>query len=194
MECFDGERVSIAMDSFDYEACLRACADRQKGALRELYIEEGNRLMGVVFNIVRDRATAEDLIHDLFLKIWQKAHTFDATRGNGRSWIYAIARHLALDSIRFSKRHITQSQPAEDIPDTRDSGWYERINSTHWGMGDSRIQDCIMALEPERRSCIYHAYVNGYTQSEISDLLGAPLGSVKSWIKRGLLALRECLG
>ncbi|MDG5499377.1 sigma-70 family RNA polymerase sigma factor [Marinobacter sp. BGYM27] len=189
-----GKSVAMETDTFDYEACIRACASRNKKALRDLYLEEGNRLMGVVFNIVKNRSTAEDLIHDLFLKIWQKAHTFDPSRGNGRSWIYSIARHLALDSIRFSKRQVTQDFPIDDIPDTRDSGWYERVNSTHWGMGNHRIQDCIMALEPERRSCIYHAYVNGYSQSEISDLLGAPLGSVKSWIKRSLLALRECLG
>ncbi|MGP4843841.1 sigma-70 family RNA polymerase sigma factor [Marinobacter sp. 1Y8] len=186
--------MSITTETFDYEACLRACASQDKEALRALYLEESNRLMGVVFNIVKNRSTAEDLIHDLFLKIWQKSHTFDPSRGNGRSWIYSIARHLALDSIRFSKRHVTQNLPVDDIPDTRDSGWYERVNSTHWGMGNNRIQDCIMALEPERRSCIYHAYVNGYSQSEISDLLGAPLGSVKSWIKRSLVALRECLG
>lgn len=187
--------MSITTDAFDYEACLHAWADQSKEALRALYLEESGRLMGVVFNIVKDRAIAEDLIHDCFLKIWQKAHTFDASRGSSRSWIYSIARHLALDFIRFSKRQVTQSEVAEEIPDVRDGDWCERINSTHWGgTSNSRVQDCIMALEPERRSCIYHAYVNGYSQSEISDLLGAPLGSVKSWIKRSLLSLRECLG
>ncbi len=172
---------------------MRDCAARNQTALRSLYREEASRLMGVIYNIVRDRAAAEDLIHDLFLRIWQKAHTFDPSRGTGRGWIYSIARHLALDAIRFSRRREPRDQSPDELPDVSDSQWCERVNTSHWGMQNDRVHDCIMALEPERRTCLYHAYVNGYSQSEISDLLGAPLGSVKSWIKRSLVALKECL-
>jgi len=185
--------MSDESNAFDYEACLRDCAARKQSALRALYQEEASRLMGVIFNIVRHRATAEDLIHDLFLRVWQKSHTFDPSRGTGRGWIYSIARHLALDSVRFSQHRAPRDQSPDELPDAHDSQWCEQVNISHWGMHNDRVHECIMALEPEPRTCIYHAYVHGYTQSEISDLLGAPLGSVKSWIKRSLLALKECL-
>lgn len=187
-------------DSFDYDGCLRACAAGDKSALRALYLRESKQLLGVVTRIVRDRARAEDVLHDAFVRIWRRASTFDASRGGGRGWVYTVARNLALDFVRGAGKHSgSEHQAADDeidsLADTDDtSRWLEKVGSSHWGGDSARLQDCLEQLEPTPRACIFHAYVNGYSQSEIGDLIGAPVGTVKSWIKRSLVALRGCMG
>ena len=114
---------------FDYTAALEQCAAGRRSALEALYRQEGPRLLGVAQRIVRDRARAEDIVHDAF-------------------------------------------------------GWRDSAG---------RIGPCLEQLEPVRRNCVLHAYVEGLSHSEIAQRLGAPLGTVKAWIKRSLKALKECL-
>ncbi|KAA1176420.1 sigma-70 family RNA polymerase sigma factor [Marinobacter salinexigens] len=196
-----GQSESGHSGTFDYDGCLRACVDGDKSALKALYVRESQQLLGVVSRIVRDRARAEDILHDAFVRIWQRASTFDASRGGGRGWVYTIARNLALDTIRSSGKQVsTEDRPEEvgDIDAAADPGnsqrWIEKVGSSHWGGNSERLQECLERLEPIPRACIFHAYVNGYSQSEIGDLIGAPVGTVKSWIKRSLVALRGCMG
>ncbi|MFJ7108552.1 sigma-70 family RNA polymerase sigma factor [Pseudomonas sp. NPDC098740] len=169
--------------SFDYEAHLAACARGERQALRELYVQESPRLLGVAKRLVRDTALAEDIVHDAFIKIWNGAARFNPARGSARGWMFSLTRHLALNFIRDNSREI---QGEIDVPydvETFDA-------QAHSG----RIYHCLEQLEPARRTCILHAYVDGYSHAEISQKLGAPLGTVKAWIKRSLTALRECMG
>ena len=90
----DSSRADAA--SFDYEAELAACAHGCKQALHRIYQHESHRLLGVALRIVRDRALAEDVLHDAFMNVWTKAASFDATRGSGRGWIHTLVRNQAL--------------------------------------------------------------------------------------------------
>ena len=175
--------MSVPEPAFDYEAHLAACARADRQALQRLYEQEGPRLLGVARQLVRDTALAEDIVHDAFLKIWAGAARFDPSRGTARGWMFSVTRHLALNFIRDNQREIQSdidTHPGVEIVDAE--------------VHSSRIHLCLEQLEPARRTCILHAYVDGYSHAQISHKLGTPLGTVKAWIKRSLMALRECMG
>ena len=166
---------------FDYEACLLACARGDQRALRKLYEQDSGHLLGVALRITRDKALAEDVVHDAFIKIWRGAGSFDPARGAARGWVFSVTRHLALNAMRNSYREVPLSDEHEPIASPE--------FSTHSG----QIHTCLEQLDPARRTCILHAYVDGYSHSEIAQKLDTPLGTVKAWIKRSLAALRECM-
>jgi len=170
---------------FDYEAALKACAAGRRPALEALYRQEGPRLLGVAQRLLRDRAWAEDIVHDAFVKIWNQAGSFDAGRGSGRGWVYSITRNLALNALRDTARETGVDEDTAAALDARDA--------IDWRASAGQIGPCLEQLEPVRRNCVLHAYVEGLSHSEIAQRLGAPLGTVKAWIKRSLQALKECL-
>lgn len=180
---------------FDYEAALAACAAGDQAALRALYDREGARLLGVAQRLVRDAALAEDIVHDAFVNVWTRAHSFDSTRGSGRGWLYSITRNLALNALRDNHREIPVDEDAAAALDAEASlaQWRDVADAFSWPGGNERIWHCLERLEPVRRNCILHAYIDGLSHGEISQKLNAPLGTVKAWIKRSLNALRECM-
>lgn len=177
--------LSLPEQPFDYEAHLAACAAGERQALQRLYQQEGARLLGVVVRLVREPATAEDLVHDAFLRIWHSAARFDPARGSARGWIYSVARHLALNHLRDRQRDLPLGEVLDEraVDDAGDATLYT-----------ARIHFCLEQLPPARRACIVHAYVDGFSHAEIALKLEAPLGTVKAWVKRSLAALRECMG
>ncbi|MDL2186100.1 sigma-70 family RNA polymerase sigma factor [Pseudomonas sp. ChxA] len=170
---------------FDYEACLAACARGDRRALRQLYAEDSSRLLGVALRIVRDKALAEDVVHDAFIKLWRGAGSFDPSRGSARGWVFSITRHLALNAVRNHSREVALSDEHEQVAAAHDS--------FEFSAREGQVYRCLEQLDPTRRTCILHAYVDGYSHSEIARKLDTPLGTVKAWIKRSLVALRECM-
>jgi len=177
--------MPLSESAFDYEARLAACARGERGALRELYVQESPRLLGVARRLVRDTALAEDIVHDAFIKIWAGAAGFDPARGSARGWMFSVTRHLALNVLRNHHQETPLNDSYESL--AIDDGFDALAQST-------RIHRCLHQLEPQRRRCILHAYVDGYSHAQIAQRLDTPLGTVKAWIKRSLNALRECMG
>ena len=174
---------------FDYEGLLLACARGDRDALRAIYDQESRWLMGVALRIVRDRALAEEVLQEAFLQIWKSSGTFDATRGSGRGWIYTVVRHRALQEIRRIGHEVSlDSEELEKL-----AGRGETQDAEPVGVGSAELEHCLEQLEPNRRACIVHAFIEGYTHEQIAAKLGTPLGTVKSWVRRGLLSLKECL-
>ena len=171
---------------FDYESALIACARGEAYALESLYAQESRWLLGVCRRILRDTALAEDALQDAFLKVWQRAHTYDRNLGSARGWIYTVVRHSALDVVRKSGREIAQEDPHAllDEPGHRED---ERQSNA------IDIDRCLEGLEDSRRESILLAFLDGYSHEQVAAALATPLGTVKSWIRRGLLTLRDCL-
>ena len=182
-------------DAFDCDSAVAACARGDASALRALYTHESPRLLGVVQRLVKNMPLAEDIVHDTFVKVWQKASTFDASRGEARGWLYTIARHQALNTLRDSQREVVVDDDTTEALDAQASmaAWHDTRDAYAWQEAAGRMGPCLEALEPVRRNCILHAYVDGLSHTEIATRVGAPLGTVKAWIKRSLAALRECL-
>jgi len=175
---------------FDYESALASCAHGDKAGLHHLYTEEAGRLVSVAQRIVRRRELAEEIVHDAFLMIWQKAATFDSTLGSARSWIYAIVRNRALNVVRDGKREDI-SDPALVTPeletDALISNAVERLAT------ESRLRACLENLDTQKRQSVLLSYVTGFSHGEIAGHMGVPLGTAKSWVKRGMAALKECM-
>ncbi|PLY46871.1 RNA polymerase subunit sigma [Janthinobacterium sp. ROICE36] len=178
---------------YDYDAALRACARGEQQALHGLYQQESRYLLGVALRIVRQRALAEDVLHDAFLNIWRRAGSFDATRGSGKGWIYVVVRHQALNVARARAHEVSADEDSvETLLHERQGHDAGDAYALQADMG--KLHDCLAHLDESKRNSILYAYVDGCSHSEIAQRLQAPLGTVKAWVKRGLAALRECMG
>jgi RNA polymerase sigma-70 factor (ECF subfamily) len=183
------DRVTDA--DFDYAGALAACARGDRSALREIYGREAGRLMGVALRIVRRREIADEVLHDAFLQIWQKAATFDPALGSGRGWIFSIVRHRALNSLRgMSRETLVDEAPLAEIEDEAPDPLERLVGSRD----AEALARCLAELDESKRRCILLAYLDGLTHVEIAAKLAAPLGTIKAWIRRGLAALKECMG
>jgi RNA polymerase sigma-70 factor (ECF subfamily) len=180
---------------FDYDAALMACARGDRQALQQLYERESRYLMGVALRIVRQRQQAEDVLHDAFISIWQRAESFNPARGEGRGWVYSVVRNAALNMVRSGARQVDVSEDAaEAIDDQAALAAYASAGDPFELRADlGRLDNCLQGLEPARRDCILYAYVEGCSHGEIAERLQTPLGTVKAWIQRGMRALRECM-
>lgn len=185
----------MATQEFDYESALKACSKGDKQALHAIYMQESRRMLGVALRIVRQRQSAEDVIHDAFISIWTKAGSFDGARGSALAWMYSIVRHQALNVIRDGSREVAMEE--ESLQAEED----ELSMQLAQGMQDQfelradlgRLHDCLTQLDVAKRNSILFAYVDGCSHTEIAERLHAPLGTVKAWIKRGINSLRECM-
>ncbi|REG85026.1 sigma-70 family RNA polymerase sigma factor [Marinomonas pollencensis] len=184
-----------SVTTFDYENALVCCAGGNRRALMQLYEQEAPRLLAVVMRILQNRPLAEDIVHDAFIKIWQNADRYHKGLGSARGWIYTVARNLALNALKYSQRQVL-AEP-DFLLDLCDKQVLDNEHPDDEFASDvftqASLDVCLDHLENERKLCVLHAYVDGYTQDEIAKLLGKPLGTVKSWIKRSLAALKECL-
>lgn len=181
---------STAVD-FDYEAAVFACARGDRAALRSLYEREVRWLVGVALRIVRRRELADEVLHDAFLQIWQKAATFDPTLGSARGWVYSIVRHRALNVLRQAAPERAAGTPA--APDELADEAAGPLDVALRRSDAQALHRCLEGLDEHKRACILLAYVEGYSQAQIAHRMDCPLGTVKAWVRRGLLALRECL-
>lgn len=164
-------------------------------ALKQLYDQESARLLGVAKRIVRDLNVAEDILHDAFMNIWLQAASYDSSKGSARGWMYTVTRHLALNWVRDHQRETRLDHASAEQLDAELSldKWQHATDAFEWQASSGNIAECLERLEVVRRNCILYAYVEGYSHSEIAGKLDAPVGTVKAWIKRSLLALRECM-
>ena len=168
---------------------IGAVAAGDRPALRAIYERQSVRLFGVANAILRDRDSAADALQDAFVKVARRAGQFDPARGDAEAWLAAIVRHAALDILRARGREIPSDDPA--LGDQAISPEAEeRLAASAQGR---RLRDCLAGLEPRNREGIILAFVHGLSHPQIAARLETPLGTVKSWIRRGLLALRECL-
>lgn len=173
----------------DLAPLLSAVAGGDRSALRAIYERQSVRLFGVANAILRDRDAAADALQDAFLKVAHRASQFDPARGNAEAWLAGIVRYAALDLARARGREVPSDDPAlGDTPVEADA--LDRIAAQAEG---ARLRECLSTLEERNRRGIVLAFVHGLSHAQIAARLELPLGTVKAWIRRGLLRLRECL-
>lgn len=187
-----GRSAEPAGGDFDYEAALLACGKGNRDAFRAIYDREAGKMLGVAMRLLKRQSLAEDAVHDAFVNIWNKAATFNPQAGGGRGWIYTILRNRALNMLRTEGRLDHQDDFETLIGGSAPGDDPESLVA---GLSDaSALRRCLEGLDPQRRAVLMLAYVHGLTQGEIAGRLGVPLGTMKSWIRRALLSLRECMG
>ncbi|HKE94770.1 MAG TPA: sigma-70 family RNA polymerase sigma factor [Povalibacter sp.] len=173
------------------ELLLERCARRDERALRELYQLIAPQLLGVLVRILRRRAVAEEALQDVMVRIWERADQYVAYRGRAMAWMVAIARYRAIDLLRAQQA----ATPLDDVPPDAlaDRSATDFFDSTTPERLRKALRDCLGLLSDEQRRCLALAYVDGYSQDQIASAIQSPLGTVKSWMRRGLTSLKRCL-
>ena len=176
--------------SDNVDSWLAACGRGDGAALQQIYRAMAAQLFGIALRIVRRRELAEDVLHEAFLQIWRRADRFDQTRGAARPWIIAIVRYRALDALRRAQREIPTETPVlDDVADLSP----DALAAVTLNRDAEHLSRCLGELAAPAQKCVLLAYVEGYSQSEIAARLATPVGTVKSWIRRSLVALKQCL-
>lgn len=175
----------------DLGRLLTAVAAGDRHAFEALYRATSSRLFAICLRVLHERADAEDVLQEVFTTIWNKAAQYDAGRANAMAWLAMIARNRAIDRIRSAPARGSQAdiELAETLADAGPSP----LQATEAASDGSRLELCMQQLEPRRQGLIRAAFFGGATYEELAQRSGSPLGSVKSWIRRGLLQLRGCL-
>lgn len=171
-------------------ALMAAIQKRDPQALGRLYDRYGKLVFSVIVRIVRDQATSEDLVQETFLRAWNRAGAFEAGRGSAGAWLTAIARHRALDYIRSTDARMARGttdltaaeQPRLFVDFEHSLASAERVR---------RIRDAFAKLDENERMVLELAYFEGLSQSEMAERTKKPLGTIKTWVRRGLETLRR---
>ena len=159
-------------------------------AVGKIYVREKNQLRAVAHRIVHDRSCAEDVIHDAFAQILRDAKNFDPARGSARGWIYAIVRNTALKMHENARRELA----LEDVTLNAICEREQTVPNPASCIPESMtLRTMLDQLEPKRRASLLLAIIDGRTHEEIAKYLRVPVGTVKAWIRRELVAMRRQL-
>lgn len=172
-------------------AALADVARQDRTALRQVYEMTSAKLFGICLRISNDRGAAEDILQDVYVKVWNRAGRFDADRASPITWLCAIARNTAIDWQRSSGRVATAPEEAAyAIVD-------DRLRADQYIEQDqqsARIHQCLSELEDKQGVAIKAAFFDGLTYADLAARMDVPLGTMKSWVRRGLQRLKLCLG
>ncbi|HEX6981851.1 MAG TPA: sigma-70 family RNA polymerase sigma factor [Balneolaceae bacterium] len=182
-------------NSDDERQLMMRIKSRDPDALEELYDLYKRLLYGMVISIVKTREEAEDVLQEIFVKIWNKAGSFDENRGNVYSWIVTLARNKAIDRLR-SKGYKTQQKASVSIHEplfTLEGDKFDPLETTIFSDRAELVKKALNEIPDSQKEVIEIAYYKGLTQSEIADQLNIPLGTVKTRTRQGMMKLKTIL-
>jgi RNA polymerase sigma-70 factor, ECF subfamily len=179
-------RIDTLPPEIELAQLLQRCAAQDSAAFRALYDKTSPILFARLLRMLRRRSVAEEALQDVYVRIWQRAAQYEAHRGRALAWMVTIARYCAIDLMRRERITLVSDDQLAEFPDegTGESVSFEKPNN---------FDDCVGRLNEKTRQCLTLAFVEGRSHDEIARLTTNPLGSVKSWIRRGLLSLKDCL-
>lgn len=192
-----GARLAIvpssdAADDLSIEHLLRDVAAGNRTAFAEIYDRVSPRVLGLVTRLLRDRAQSEEVTQEVFLEIWQQAGRFDQNRGSGMAWMLTMAHRRAIDRIRASQKSHERDLRIGIRDLERD---FDHVaESVEIRVENERVTRALSRLTALQREAVVLAYYGGYSHSELAQILGVPLGTVKTRLRDGMIRLRDELG
>jgi RNA polymerase sigma-70 factor, ECF subfamily len=177
----------LPLGTAEDEALLARVARADLDAFETLYARYSGPAYAVAMGMLRDAVLAQEVTQDVFLAIWRGAREFDPARGGARTWILSVAHHKSVDAVRRSRRN-----PTVPLSDTMTSD-ADVIEAAQARVDAGHVRQALEALSIEQRAAIVLAYYGGYTQQEIAQRLGVPLGTIKTRMRDGLLRLRTVM-
>lgn len=179
----------MTIASSDIADLIARTALRDRGAFRDLYARTSAKLFGVTLRILRDRSEAEEALQEVYVKIWQRADRYVVGGYSPISWLVAVARNHALDILRARKPVSDDIDLALDVAD----GAPDPEQATLDQAERTRIHGCLEQLEADKADCVRGAYLDGFSYDELAERHKVPLNTMRTWLRRSLLKLRECL-
>ena len=183
--------MAATVDSNELEDLLQRCAAHDSAALQSLYTRAAPQLLGILVRLLGSRVVAEDVLQDAFIRIWQQAGQFDRIKGRAMSWMVAIARNRAIDVQRATRPTVLLD--AAELAGAEQLQVAGPADSAEFGSAGDALRRCLGLLATAQRQCLLLAYQRGFAQEKIAQSIGKPLGTVKSWVRRGLQTLKSCL-
>jgi RNA polymerase sigma-70 factor, ECF subfamily len=181
--------MSRPLSHFSDEALVLLAARSEQSALAELYDRYGRAAYGLALRVLRDEALAEDAVQEAFLAVWRTASRFVPERGKASTWILTLVHRRAVDVVRREERRRADS--LEHAPEQGGGAVDEDV----WlRLQRERVQEALRQLPDAQREALELAYYGGFSQSELAERLGQPLGTIKSRMFAGLTRMRELLG
>lgn len=181
-------QATLAAD--DLVTLLRRVAARDKAAFSALYQATSAKLYGVILRILVRRDISDDVLQEVFIRIWERAVDYDAGKGSPIAWMAAIARNRALDEVR-RKTPVSM----EDAPETLEVASDEPspLDNLNQSQDMQRLARCLDGLEADRRDMVVLAYRQGMSREELAVRYGRPVPTIKTWLRRSLAQLKDCL-
>ena len=167
-------------------ALVTAIRSGDQGAMASLYDRYSSIVYSVALRVLQDTGAAEDVLQDIFMRLWRNPGAFDASRGNMAAWLAVIARHRAIDALR-------RRRPENDIENVIVSVEPDLASEADRSRAMVKVREALQAMPGTQRSALEMAYFEGLTHVEIAEKTGEPLGTIKTRIRSGLLSLRKVL-
>lgn len=197
--------MALTNDAPDHPTDLAQLLSRialgDRAAFDRLYRDTSPHLLGVILRIQRDRAQAEDVLQEVYVNVWRSAQSFNPALSQARTWLNSVARNRAIDSLRRRQSEPQTVSRFQAGPDEEDTDMLQDIAADTPGPLDlleqasnaRALTDCMRGLSGEQQHSLALAYYQGLTHAEVAEQMGHPLGTVKSWVRRGLQGLKNCL-
>jgi RNA polymerase sigma-70 factor, ECF subfamily len=177
------------MSPDDVSGLISRTALKDRAAFRALYSATSAKLFGVCLRVLKDKTEAEDVLQEIYVRIWLNADRYQVSEYSPITWLVAIARNLCIDRLRARRPASREISEAEDIADQ--SATPEQAAELKGEAG--RLSLCLDQLSPERAMAVKAAYMEGYSYQDLALRLDQPLNTVRTWLRRSLISLRECL-
>jgi len=186
------DSVEVGHRNQDLVALIRRVAGGEQSALTTLYDATNRLVFGLIIRVIGDRATAEEVLLDVYTQVWRQAAAYDTSRGVPLAWIMTIARSRAIDRLRAGRQDQQRKEPLDAIGEVS-AGGVSPEEASLYSERQRLVRNALQTLSPEQREVIELAYYSGLSHSEIALKLGQPLGTVKTRTRLGMIKLRDML-
>ncbi len=181
--------TEISSTDLPLSALLARVALADRRAFQAVYTVSSAQLFGQLLRILKDRRDAEDALQEVYIRVWHRAGSFRADAGSAMAWLRAIARNHALDRLRARRSGVISDEVLPEMESHEPTPEEAAMTASD----GRRIDACLTELDPERALAVRAAYVEGESYIELAERFNVPLNTMRSWLRRSLLALRECL-
>jgi RNA polymerase sigma-70 factor, ECF subfamily len=158
-------------------------------AFQKLYAATSAKLFGVALRVLKNRSDAEDCLQEVYVKVWHNAAKYQVSGYSPITWLVTIARNQAIDRIRSQKAGNVDLSEADDVADAGATP----EQAVMQGADSDRLRQCLERLSPGRAEAVKACYMEGYSYQELAERLEQPINTVRTWLRRSLISLRECL-
>lgn len=177
------------MQPQDITKLIVRVAMKDRAAFDLLYRQTSAKLFGVCLRVLNDRADAEEALQEIYVKIWMKADRFAVSDLSPISWLVAVARNHAIDRVRARRQAMADIDEASEVADPRPGP----EDNAAAGSEMTRIERCLSEIEADRAAAVRAAYVEGHAYAELAARFKVPVNTMRTWLRRSLIRLRECL-